>query len=442
MKIRINKALTVFLCAALLLLGGCDWLATPPVRGSAEYLPSNMTATATEPDTQTAIEPVSEPINEPITEPQTQIAVEPVTPPEEELHTLRMVSVGDNLIHNTVITAGKKADGSYDFNMLFDGLGDYFAEADLACINQETIFIDNPSKYGGYPAFGTPTMVGDAIVKAGFDIVLHASNHSLDKTSRGVLDTLAYWREHPKVSVLGIYDNFEDTEKLTVLEKNGITIAVFNYTYGMNGYTPPDDKPWMVNVMSEATKPKIKAELQAARELADVVVVYPHWGSEYVYAADSFQKEWAQLFATCGVDIVIGAHPHVLQPMESLQRPDGGNTLVYYSVGNYCSHQDKVPRMLGGSADVTICKQGERIWLESAKLIPLATQIEPNYFTTYFLSDYTDELAKAHKFNGLFGFSKYNPQVLWELYTKVTGFTEDNMDFLTEPMPIGRVDAV
>lgn len=427
---------TIIITICLATFSGCEWMATPPV--TAEDL-TNVISTTLVPEIPTA--PLTEP------EPETTAPEIPTTPeiptmPEEPpvpvLQEVRFMSVGDNLIHNTVLNAGKQADGSYDFSMLFDGMNEYFAQADLSCINQETIFTANPAKYGGYPAFGSPTMVGDAIVEAGFDIVLHASNHSLDMTSRGVLDTIEYWNQYPEIAMLGIHDTKEDADKITIIEQNGISFAIFNYTYGLNGYTPPKDKPWMVDQMTNDTKSKIIAELEEARGLADVVVVYPHWGGEYVYKPNDFQKEWAKIFADCNVDIVIGHHPHVLQPMDTMERADGKEMLIYYSVGNYCSHQAEVPRMLGGIADILICKQGDEVWLESAQLVPIVTQIQPGYFTTYLLTEYTDELAKKHKFNGTFGFSKYNPTVLWKLYTDITGFDAEDMEFLDEKLAISK----
>ena len=398
-----RKKIFLLLLILSLLLCGCDWLATPPLTG--EIL-------------QTYVENETTTIQEEEKEPE---------PQEPELLQVRLMSVGDNLVHDTVIAAGKTAEGGYDFSMIFENIKDYIALADLACINQETIFTADPAKYGGYPLFGTPVMMGNAIYEAGFNIVLHASNHSLDKTSRGVLDTLEFWQDYPDVTILGISGSEEDYNSPTIIEVNGISIALFNYTYGLNGLTPPDDKPWLVNVMSDETKDKIIADLQEVRGLVDFVIVYPHWGSEYVYSPDSFQKEWTQIFADCGVDLVIGAHPHVLQPAEMIERADGGQMLVYYSLGNFCSHQAEIPRMLGGLSDVLLCKQGDETWIEQASLIPVVTQIEEDYFTTYLLEEYTDDLAKAHTFNAKFGFSKYNPEALWSLYYDITGLDADNM---------------
>ena len=129
--------------------------------------------------------------------------------------------------------------------------------------------------------------------------------------------------------------------------------------------------------------------------MSDLVIVCPHWGTEYVYNATSYQKKWTDIFLEEGVDVVIGTHPHVLEPVEQLKREDGHTMVVYYSLGNFVSNQDEMPRMIGGMAKLTLVKDGNNAYVDSYSIEPLVTQKLFGYklITTYKLSDYTNELA-------------------------------------------------
>ena len=144
-----------------------------------------------------------------------------------------LVASGDNLIHSTVYNKCKK-DGKYDFNDIYKNIKEYIKKYDIAVINQETIFIDDNSKISSYPTFGTPQSMGEAIVTAGFNTILSATNHTFDKGMYGIETTLKYWKEnYPDVNLLGIHETIEDYENIDIIEKNNIKIAMFNYTYGL-----------------------------------------------------------------------------------------------------------------------------------------------------------------------------------------------------------------
>jgi len=307
-----------------------------------------------------------------------------------------LLAVGDNLLHQKVIDSGKMKDGKYNFDHLFKQLSEDIKAADIAVINQETILGTKKMGYSGYPRFCSPTAVGHSITKAGFDIVLHANNHTMDRGVEGILTTLNYWERYPKITPLGIYGSTEDANQIAYIEKNGITFAFLNYTYGLNGNTLPLSKSYLVNMMD---KNKLKAHLKEARKKADFVIVFPHWGSEYVYKANKYQKEYATFFNEQGVDLIIGSHPHVLQPIEWFEGKNGHKTLVYYSLGNYISSMDYTDRMLGGIANVTIVKDREKTYIKKASITPIVTHYERggnHNFTVYKLSDYTQKLASRH----------------------------------------------
>lgn len=307
-----------------------------------------------------------------------------------------LLAVGDNLLHQKVIDSGKLEDGKYNFDHLFDRLTEDFKAADIAVINQETIFGTKKMGYSGYPRFCSPTAVGHAIMKAGFDIVLHANNHTMDKGVEGILTTLSYWDRYQKITPIGIHSTKEGADQITYVKKNGITFAFFNYSYGLNENSLLASKSYLVNIIDQS---RLKAQLKEARKKADFIVVFPHWGSEYVYEANKYQKEYAKFFNEQGVGLIIGTHPHVLQPIEWIEGENGNKTLVYYSLGNYISSMDYTDRMLGGIANVTIVKENNKTYIKKASITPIVTHYERGgdyNFSVYKLSDYTQKLASKH----------------------------------------------
>ncbi|MCD8067797.1 MAG: CapA family protein [Lachnospiraceae bacterium] len=311
-----------------------------------------------------------------------------------EVRTVTLRAVGDDLIHSGFYNYAQAAGCDYSF--MFENVSDVISEADIAIINQETIFVSDPSQYSDYPLFGSPTGIGDALIEAGFDVVQLATNHCLDKGLTGISDTVDYFSDKD-VLAIGVYTDEESASEIPFMEKNGITFAFLNYTYGTNGLSLPNS--YCVNTFSD--EEKVRDDIRRARELADIVVVLPHWGTEYTYRPDSFQEKWTEIFLEEGVDIVIGTHPHVVQPYEMLTGEDGHQMLVYYSLGNFISYQDEMERMLGGMADITVTISDEGVSYEY-DLVPLVTYIHSGVgTTTYFLSAYdkTDHKYGATKEN-------------------------------------------
>ena len=190
----------------------------------------------------------------------------------------------------------------------------------------------------------------------------------LIKEKKGIINCLSYWEnEHPEVAVLGIQDSKEKQSEIYICEKEGIRVAILNYTYGTNGIPLPQGMPYAVNLMD---KDKMKADIFAAKEMADFVVVCPHWGTEYVLEETDYQKNYTEFFLECGVDLVLGTHPHVIEPVELLTDESGHEMLVYYSLGNYvnCTSsetEDIGERMLGAMAEITIARdENEHIYIK------------------------------------------------------------------------------
>lgn len=327
--------------------------------------------------------------------PTEQVTTEADTTAPEAIDTsvtIRMA--GDVLLHEKVVESGLGSDGTYNFDHLFANVKDEIQSADIAIVNQEVILGGKELGLTGYPSFNGPFEVGDAIASAGFDLVLHGTNHALDKGARAVVSCCNYWREnHPEISFIGISDKADDANNICIKEEKGIRIAFINYTYGTNGIPLPEGYPNAVTYLDEAT---VRRDIAYAEENADFTVVLPHWGTEYVHEPDQSQIRWASLFAECGADLVIGTHPHVTEPIGTV-----GNMPVYYSIGNFVNSTAQsgagiADRMVGAIADVTITRSdsGEVI-IEDYGVIPTVTHLSegPCGITTYKLSDYTEELA-------------------------------------------------
>lgn len=314
-----------------------------------------------------------------------------------DFSSVTLLAVGDNLIHIQVVNSGKQPDGSYNYDHLYENLKEQISSADLAIINQETILGGDEFPYSGYPNFNSPTELGDAVINAGFDVVLHATNHTMDMGLEGVMNTFEYWEQHPEITVLGINKTKEASDIIPIVEKNNIRIAMLNYTYGLNGKRVPEDMPYLVNALD---KKKMRSDIKKAKELADFVIVFPHWGTEYVYEANKDQLNLTKFFYELGVDLVIGTHPHVLEPVEWVKTEDDHSMLVYYSLGNFISYQREAPRMLGGIATITLTKDNTDTYISKADIIPIITHYEngPDDYNygIFTLKEYTGEQAMAH----------------------------------------------
>lgn len=326
--------------------------------------------------------------------------------------------VGDVLMHNPTLKSGLQEDGSYNYDHLFKNVKKHMENTDISLANQEVILGGTDLGISAYPAFNAPQELGDSLVQSGFNTILHATNHTLDKGEKGVDSALTYWKEkHPETTVLGIHESQEDRDQIYIFEKKGFKIAILNYTYGVNGNRIPEDRSYIVDLMD---KSQMEKDIQKANELADYVIVCPHWGTEYVFEATDEQKEWTDFFLKQGVDLVIGTHPHVIEPVEWVE--DGENKmLVFYSLGNFVSCQDKWYRMLGAMANVKLLKDADgNVTVTEYGVEPLVTHIAgKTEYTTYYLKDYTEELAKKNKIRNVD--SSFSVEKIKELSKEVFG---------------------
>ncbi|NCB32506.1 MAG: CapA family protein [Erysipelotrichia bacterium] len=275
--------------------------------------------------------------------------------PTPEVHSMSLFMAGDGLIHGTVWMDAQQIDGSYDFHSIMENMGTVSSGYDLVYYNQETILGGTELGLSGYPTFNSPQGFGDTMVDLGFNLVSTANNHSLDQGETGIERSTAYWKKQNETKgtvMAGTYDSQTDHDALPVYEKNGITYCFLSWTYGCNGLTAPEGKEYLVNVYSDHVE-ELLDQIRRAREQADAVLVAMHWGTEYDDEANEEQKALAQQMADAGAAVIIGCHPHVIQPIEYL---NNGSSIVYYSLGNMVSAQDQLPRLIGMIGGVTITK--------------------------------------------------------------------------------------
>ncbi len=271
-----------------------------------------------------------------------------------------IVAFGDNIIHKEIYEyANAREGGSYDF--LYEPFLEDIKGADIAAFQQESMLVDKDSAVSGYPLFGSPLAVGEALAAAGFDVACCAGNHALDKGSYGIDVTTKFYREKG-ILPIGVQSTGEDYRPFEIINRNGISFALLDYTYGTGVGDPSAASS--TNLVHYLPSADMQQDIAAAGEAADFVIVFVHWGDEYNTNITDYQKQITSLLAKGGADLVIGTHPHVLQDVETVIRPDGGEMLVFYSLGNFRAYQGRQEATkIGGEAIIRVehCFDGVRI---------------------------------------------------------------------------------
>ena len=269
----------------------------------------------------------------------------------EETYEISLIATGDGLIHNAVYFSYEQDDGTYDFRGALKYVKEIVKDYDIAYYNQETPFAGTQFAYSGYPRFNTPREFGDAMIDAGFNMVSLATNHTMDKGEQGVINFANYWKNKDDIIYNGIATSEDERNTFMIGEKNNITYSMLSYTTSTNGLNVPSGKDYLVNVYNQE---QVKKDIESLRDKVDVLIVAMHWGVEYSATPNSEQKEIAEYLSNLGVDIIIGTHPHVLQPITKI-----GDTIVMYSLGNIISNQygtDDYNKLVGFLATLDIKK--------------------------------------------------------------------------------------
>ena len=386
----------------------------------------------------------------------TDIPLEALNPePEEEPFEefdIHVMMVGDDLLHMGLVNQGIQADGSRNYDFLFKDILDFVDAADIAIINQESPIGGNDRGFSGYPAFNSPTEAADAIANAGFDVVLTATNHTYDQGLSGLIYFHDYFYKYPQISVVGTHSSltedsrtshrgsywlekygvspndrprFDDlelepedqvnTSAFVIREVNGVKIAILNYTYSHNWATWANGLDGYLNRLCaydpatreldfDTINPEVLEDIKLAREVCDIVIVCPHWGYEYSFEPCAYQKDFARQMIDAGADVIIGAHPHIVEPVEYITTENGNSGLCYYSLGNFIHCQVPNYTSFEGMAWVTIHvdKDGAKVDLENSGALPMVEYQTwgPLYIQgVYPLEDFTAEMAANHASN-------------------------------------------
>lgn len=326
-------------------------------------------------------------------------------PAVQDENRISFLAVGDNLIHRQIYEEMETADG-YNFKPLYTAVAEDIQQADLAFVNQESILGGDDLGFSTYPAFNTPSQMAGDLADLGFNLVSLANNHTLDKGTQGVLNTLEIWdKQSDRVLSTGAFNSQEERDAIPLITVKGVTFSFLAYTYGTNGIKA--DTPYRLNYFTEE---RVKEDLRRAKEQSDMVIVSAHWGEEYGQEPTDYQKHYAQLLADEGADIIIGNHSHTIQPIEWIEGKEGTQTLVTYSLGNFIASTPNDVSLLGGMLTFDIQKPD--LTIENVHFEPLVIQYEAtdpseiltrHHFSVNKLDEYTEEQARKHGMNGYEG---------------------------------------
>ncbi|ADC86467.1 CapA family protein [Staphylococcus lugdunensis] len=314
-----------------------------------------------------------------------------------------VVAVGDNLIHPVVYNDAKVGSNKYDFKPMYKHVKSNIQQADFAYVNQESPIGGDDKPYSGFKQFNTPSDVTKAIVDSGFNIINGANNHSLDQGDSGVTNHINAWKPYRHdVLFSGVFKSQKESEAVHTITRNGITVSLLCYTYGTNGQI--SQYPYTVKTFDEAT---IKKDVRKAKEHSDAVIVSAHWGNENHTMPNEKQQKYAQLFADEGVDVVLGMHPHVIQPVKWVKGKNQHQTLVAYSLGNFLNGQYTSTEwnQLLGRLNFNLEKTSKGVTVNNVKWRSMVNHYEQSkpmdkrtrkHFVLYNLHDYTPALAEKH----------------------------------------------
>lgn len=299
---------------------------------------------------------------------------------KKEDKTITITAIGDVLCHNTQYwDAYNSATDDYDFSYVFKNIKKYTEAGDITIGNLETSFAGKERGYSNYPTFNSPDALAYALKDIGIDIITTAGNHCLDMGFSGLsrtIDTL----DNAEIEHLGTYKSAEEQSKIFIKEVNGLKIAFLNYTYGTNGIPVPAGKDFCVNLIDKVL---IKKQIeQAKNENVDLICACMHWGTEYRLSANEEQKDLADFLFKNGVDVILGNHPHVFEPMEkrTVTLEDGSkkDCFVIYACGNFICDQRAENTRSSIILSLNITKHTDgKVSINSAKYTPIYMYKDP-----------------------------------------------------------------
>ena len=287
--------------------------------------------------------------------------------------TINLLATGDILMHNTVIASGLQS-GGYNFDHLYAPIKHLLTAGDYASVNLECALAGPSSGYTGYPLFNSPDAIAPALKNAGFDLVVTANNHILDRGYQGAIRTMDTLRQ-AGLDTTGTFKTQPERDNYLIKDLRGIKVGYLAYSYSTNGIPVPADKPYFFNFLD---KEQIIQDITALRPQVDLVVLILHWGVEYSPYPTASQRHMARELFEKGADVILGSHPHVIQPMEVME-VNGQDKFVIYSMGNSMGNQNGVERNSGVVLNLQFSKYltEDRTVLTGVNYVP--TYIHPYY---------------------------------------------------------------
>ena len=327
---------------------------------------------------------------------------------------VNLLFAGSIFLNQKAYKSGSKPDDTFNYSHLFTHIENDIKCADLAIVNQETVFYINP-EVTKFPkkVTNTPKEIGDAIAKAGFKIVLHASPYSYSHKEKGIINTINFWKNnYPNVTTLGISSTLEDSQKdYYIFQRQNLKIGIINFS-GFAGNSIPTKDKFMVNIIS---KQKAENCISKLKNETDFVIACVNWGEKDSHNPGKKQISIAKLLASYGVDLIIGNHPSFVNPISYIKAENGNKALVFWSLGLLIGDDKKKYSNLGALANIIISKGTGKAYLSSYNLVPIINhKVDNCNYTVYKLSDYCEDL-------GLQVEKKFSLKKIKEICTKVMG---------------------
>lgn len=329
--------------------------------------------------------------NDPLPQPKTRSA---------DVESVHLLFAGGINLNRKPYYSGIKKDGTMNYDHLFTHISKHIKSADLAIVSQDRAYYisKNEQTTTKNPKY-TPKELGDAIYKAGFRVVLHASSSIYSLKEEGILNTLNFWRiNYPDVHPLGIASTLEESNNdYFIFTKNNVKIGIINYS-SFIGVNIPNQSKYMVNMIS---KKKVEENVSKIKSLVDCLIVCINWGKKTKSVPNDYQISLAKHLANFGVNIIIGLFPLYTQPVTYVKGSNGNKALVFFSLGFLVNDNEKKTSDLGALADIVISKANGKAYISSYHLIPTVNHKTKEEYTVYKLSEYNENLAKEIKNNYL-----------------------------------------
>jgi len=340
---------------------------------------------------------------------------------------VRISMIGDILMHQLATRGSFISNSTYNFDFMFEKFNIDIKNFDINIVNLEILLCANKFNITYFPRFSNRFEIADSLVNFGYNVILKATNHAYDYEQEGIQIELEEWKQkYPDIQVTGAYLTKKDSEKITYITKKGVKIAIINFTLFSNRKIPLNNL-YIINYDRKFTRIKNNI-LKAKKGGAEYIIVCIHWGKEYSNKTNIRQKKLVKLFYKLGVDLVIGTHPHVIQPVEWYKEEDNDRKmLVFYSLGNFINATNNVGEgfyrvFCDGMAYIEIERneKTKKIETKIGKFVPLITHIEKDkdMVQTYLVKDYSPELAKENRIVTRTD-SSYNYEIMINYFKKL-----------------------